>query len=506
MAQYLHFYRFAKAPFCPGTNSEDRYWSPSRHRLCSTLARAITERKGLIMITGEEGVGKTTLLHAALESVATHTPKVISVPAASLSFLEILRTLSWELAISAQTNKVLPSFSSEHEPLGLESSAQSREISAILRYLTNLLMDEDAHGRGLVLVLDDAHCYSVRTLQQLQHLTRLQAKGRSLLQIVLIGQPELERKMNLLPLWRVRRQLVLRISLPPLTLDESLAYLCCRLAAVMEEEDPAFAPDTLTLLAGLGDGNPYRLNVLGHNALIRGYEAEQRPIPPESIEHILQDVGKDLKKSVWISPPLLPALRMTGVGMVAGGIAALSFAGVLSLWQGQSPAVGSSVNVEPAFANAFVEVANQGVTTSDKTVPQPPVVMNEKRSAFSPVVANPPAPQEPQSAMVKVVSPAPLTTVKADTGSRSTDKRRPQQKPSKAVAMTPTKKSKGVSSAKVETTTKVVKGKRTTSPPQSAVAKRSLPAQKKPVQPRVVQQSQARTQTQSINHDGLFDE
>ena len=242
MAQYLHFYGFAKAPFCPGTNSEDLYWSPSRRRLCSTLARAITERRGLILLTGEEGVGKTTLLLAALERITTQTHKVISIPAPSYSFLEILRTLSWELAISAQRKKAMPSFPSEHELLGLEPSAQRREISTILRYLTNRLMDENAGGRGPVLVLDDAHFYSVRTLQQLQQLTGLQAKGRPLLQIVLVGQPELERKMNLLPLWRLRRQLALRVVLPPLTLNESLAYLCHRLAAVMEGGGPSISP------------------------------------------------------------------------------------------------------------------------------------------------------------------------------------------------------------------------------------------------------------------------
>src|SRR5262249_46487281 len=157
--------------------------------------------------------------------------------------------------------------------------------------------------------------------------------------------------------WQLRRQLALQVSLPPLTLNESLAYVRHRLAAVTEEEDPAFTPDTLTLLAELGGGNPYRLNVLGHNALIRGYEALERPIPPERLEHLLQDVANDLKKNVHVTHPMLPFLRIAGVGMVAGGIVVLSLAGLLSLWQRHTPTVVSSVDVEPAFANALMEDA-----------------------------------------------------------------------------------------------------------------------------------------------------
>ena len=420
----------------------------------------------------------------------------------------------------------MPPLSSEHEPIGFESFAQRREISTILRYLANLLKNEDADGRGMVLVLDDAHSYPVRTLQQLQQLTRLQAKGRPLLQIVLVGQLELERKMNLLPLWRLRRQLALRVSLPPLTLNESLAYLRHRLAAVMEEEGPAFAPDTLTLLAELGDGNPYRLNVLGHNALIRGYETQDRPISPESIEHILQHVGHDLKKSVHVAYPLLPFLRMTAVGMVAGGIAVLFLAGLLSFWRGHPPTVVSSVDVEPALASPFTEVAGQEVTMRGESIQQPQVVMHEKENPSFPVAPNPLPQQEPlreeertqaqasvtaspetvqpepQPVMVKVAPPTPSVTAKTNTSSQSPDKLRPQQTHSKSVTTTPRQKPKGPSPAKGENATNVAKVKVTTAPQQSAVAKRSSPAQKKLPQQPVVQQSQA----SGTNHDRLFDE
>jgi type II secretory pathway predicted ATPase ExeA len=545
MAQYLHFYGFDQAPFCPGTNSEELYWNPSRNRLCSTLARAITERKGLIMLTGEEGVGKTTLLYAALESTPTQTLKIISVPAASYSFLEILRTLSWELWISAQTKIAGPPLAATHDPRGLTLFRRRREISATLRYLTKLLREEEARGMSVVLVIDDAHSYPVRSLRQLQRLTRLQTDGRPLVQIVLVGQPELEWKMNLFPLWRLQRQLALRVVLPPLTLNESLAYLRHRLAAATEEQCPAFAPDTLTLLAGLGDGNPYRLNVLGHNALIRGYETQQASILPESITHALQQVGDDLKKRVQVSHPLLPVLRLTGVGMMAGGIAVLSLAGLLSLWQRQSPTLVASVDVEPAFANTLAEVANQELTMSDESRKQSQIMINEEEKPLreeekpqpQALVATSPAivRQQPPPAMVKAVPSVSSLTAKPHTSSRSPDQLRSQEMQNKSVAITrkpieplrrpsartlaaalpkshtspaktPTQKPQETSPVKGEKTTRVAKAKVTTQPQPSAVVKRSSPAQKKLPQPRVVQQSPKKTLTQSTNYDRLFDE
>jgi len=208
---------------------------------------------------------------------------------------------------------------------------------------------------------------------------------------------------------------------------------------------------------------------------MRGYEARQQPIPPESIEHLLQYVENDLKKNVHVSHPLLPFLRMAGMGMVAGGIAVLSLAGSLSLWQGRAPTVVSSMDAEPVLANAFAEVANQEVTLNDAAVPQPQVAMHEKINPSLLVVPNPPSPQDPQPARVTVAPP-------------------------------PTKKPKSPSPAKVENTTKVAKVKGATPPQRRTVAKRSPPSQKKLPQLRVVQPSQAKTLGQSANHDRLFDE
>ena len=351
--------------------------------------------------------------------------------------------------------------------------------------------------------------------------------------------------MNLFPLSRLRRQLALRAFLPPLTLNESLAYLRHRLAAVTKEQDSVFAPDTLALLAGLGDGNPYRLNVLGHNALVRGYETQQRPIPLESLTHLLQYVGNDLKKSGHGSPPLLSPLRMTGMGLVAGGIAVLSLAGFFSFWQGHSPTVMSSLHVEPAIAGMVAEAPPQEVTISEESMLQPQGVIPEESNSLgeedrvqAPVRVSP-SPEivrpEPRHDKVAVAPSAPSMTTKVDKGSRATVERRPQQTQRKPVVTTRkpgapsprlldrtqaaarpqgrtrpvktlTQKPKSLAPAKAETVRKVMKIKVPPAPQQSATVKRPSPSQQKQQRQRVVPQSPVRTLTQSTNYDRLFDE
>jgi general secretion pathway protein A len=544
MAQYLNFYGFDRAPFCPGVTPEALYWSPSWRQLCDRLGNAIAERKGLIMLTGEEGIGKTTLLRAALKSMKELSLEVITISADGHSLPELLETLEEKLHASLWTTELSSSSSSPHKALVFKTYGRGDTISDSLPYFSSLLGETHARGMRVVVVIDDAHACSVKSLRQLRRLAGLRIKGEPLLQVILVGRPELEWKTKFFPLWRLRRQLALRTCLPPLTLNESLAYLRHRLAEVTEEQEPVFAPNTLALIAGLGDGNPYRLNVLGHNALVKGYETQQRPIPPESLVHLLRHVGNDLKKSVPVSPPLLPFLRMTGVGMVVGGIAVLSLAGFFSFWQGYSPTVVSSLRVEPAIAGMVTEAPPQEVTAGEKSIPQLQEGIPEKINSLgeegwgqAPTRVSPPPEiirPEPQYDRGEVVPSAPPIPVKVDIDRQPTSKRKPQQAHGKSVvttrkpgtlsprlnrtqvaarprvrispAKTLAKKPKDASPAKGGNTTKVAKAKVKTTPQQSTVARRSSPSQKKPQQQRVVQQSPVRTLTQNTNHDRLFDE
>src|SRR5262245_46518525 len=116
MAQYLDFYEFARAPFGPSADSEFLYWSPARQELCRTFVRAIAERKGLMMLTGAGGVGKTTLLQAVLERAALQPLKVIFVPPDSSSLLSLFTTLVQKLKVTVQKeNSALASSASHHQ-------------------------------------------------------------------------------------------------------------------------------------------------------------------------------------------------------------------------------------------------------------------------------------------------------------------------------------------------------------------------------------------------------
>ena len=160
MAQYLNFYGFDNAPFCPGATPEALYWSPLRQQLCRRLGKAITERQGLIMLTGEEGIGKTTLLRAALKDVEIPSLEVIMISADGHPFLEILAILEEELRSLVRTTEPSSSVSSKHNALIFKPYGRGDTISASLQYFSSLLAEIHARGMRVVLVIDDAHAYS----------------------------------------------------------------------------------------------------------------------------------------------------------------------------------------------------------------------------------------------------------------------------------------------------------------------------------------------------------
>ncbi len=240
MAHYLHFYELAKAPFSPSADSDFLYWSPARQELRHTLARAIAERKGLMMLTGEEGVGKTTLLHAVLERAALRPLKVVFAPLGTTSSPSLLETLVHELAQDATRDDAA---ATPHSQLVLETYATENEGTASFHSLSTLLMEEYRRGVNVVLVIDDAQTYSAGSLLWLRRLAKLRVEGKALVQILLVGGPAFDVAVDSPRLWRLRRQLAVRLSMAPLSVRESQAYLHRRLVATACGETPVLWPE-----------------------------------------------------------------------------------------------------------------------------------------------------------------------------------------------------------------------------------------------------------------------
>ncbi len=480
MAHYLHFYELAKAPFSPSADSDFLYWSPARQELRHTLARAIAEHKGLMMLTGEEGVGKTTLLHAVLERAALRPLKVVFAPLGTTSSPSLLETLVHELAQDATRDDAA---ATPHSQLVLETYATENEGTASFHSLSTLLMEEYRRGVNVVLVIDDAQTYSAGSLLWLRRLVKLRVEGKALVQILLVGGPAFDVAVDSPRLWRLRRQLAVRLSMAPLSVRESQAYLHRRLVATACGETPVLWPEGIALLAQHGHGLPRLLNMLGHDALSAGLVAEQRPISTEIVRGVLPKVIRQSQEHPLFSRTLPLMKKAAGFAIVVGGMTTLSLSGASYLRSESAPTVVSAVTAKPNEISPLAtepppkppprEMANRQEVRLWEAAPLTPTPLRE-----------PFVPQKPT--YEAATSPMPAETARSS--ARTLKAAPPTQQPKKN---SPLVKEEKVAKGAKSSTVKPHAGKpKVTSPPR----------QRETISPHV------KTTTRKVNKDQLFDE
>lgn len=237
------------------------------HRLAlQVLQVGITTQRGFVVLLGAEGLGKTTVLQAALSRLNPQQYRPFPLRSTALSLQSILVSLG--------------------QVYGYSSDAENLRVMA--DRLRQVLLQEEQHGRHIVLVIDDAHTLEVQTLWNLRMLSDLmQTPTGHLLQIVLVGQLTLNETLHRPELQPLRQRLTMRALLTPLTPQESLGYIHYRLAQVVTHAPVDLAPKILTRLVKDGHGNPRRLNQLCSTALTTGTVKQPRRIAANTVQEAL---------------------------------------------------------------------------------------------------------------------------------------------------------------------------------------------------------------------------
>ena len=301
----LTFYSLSQAPFHITPDPQFFFLSPSHQAALGAIAYGIASRQDLVAIFGEAGVGKTTLLRTYLAHVNPQELKTIFVFNEHLAFDDLLKLIFRHLGLSVTTD----------DPLML------------VRQLQQALSEEARQGRYVALIIDEAQAMPVETLEQLRLLSTLEDATGSPLQIVLVGQPELHHKLQEATLKPLDQHIGVRLTLLPLTSQESLAYIHHRLAKVTKEDTPIFTEMALRRIIRHAKGIPRVLNILCTNALIAGVAAQQKPITAALVKSVIDDVRGSRRIPMW----------QLGV---ASSAALTLLAGLLWLgpWQGQHDA------------------------------------------------------------------------------------------------------------------------------------------------------------------------
>lgn len=232
-----------------------------------SIIYGVEKKKGFITITGEVGVGKTTILRSYLEKIIRQQLKIVYVFNSNVSFKGLLKTIHRELGIDSKTD----------------------DIFEMINHLQQVLIEEYKQGRNVVLIVDEAQNMPVETQENLRMLSNLETSTDKLIQIVMVGQPEFENLLNLKELRQLKQRIAVRAVISPLTHEESMAYIQHRLTKVTNNGMQIFTRGALKLIVNKAKGTPRVLNILCDNALISGYGCQKKPVTYKIVKEIISD-------------------------------------------------------------------------------------------------------------------------------------------------------------------------------------------------------------------------
>lgn len=266
---YLDFYRLREPPFSLTPDPRFLYLSERHREALEHLLYGIRERKGFVQLTGEVGSGKTTLCRAALERLGPNVSTALILNPV-LSSAQLLRTILVEL--------------------GVEPSGRT-DRGLYLEQLNEFLLAQVAVGRDVVLMIDEAQDLSPELLEQIRLLSNLETDRQKLLQIVLLGQPELLAMLDRAELRQLRQRITVRYHLTPLDRDETELYVQWRLqVAGAVNGRPAFAPRALRRVHRYARGIPRLINAVCDTALLAGYVDGVEVLAPEHVRRAVAEL------------------------------------------------------------------------------------------------------------------------------------------------------------------------------------------------------------------------
>ncbi len=288
---YLSFYGLKKEPFHTTPDPNFLYLSPSHKEAMGAIIYGIEKRKGFIAIFGEVGVGKTTIIRAYLEQTSHRKQKTVYILNPVVSFHELLTDIFRSLELV-----------STHD-----------DSAEMVNQLHEALIREYRSDSTVVLVIDEAQNMPVKTLEQLRLLSNLETSTDKLIQIVLIGQPELHTLLDHQTLKSLQQRIALRATIQPLKQKESQAYIEHRVALASATGAPLFTQGALKLIVRQAQGIPRKLNIICDNALITGYGRQRKPVSISEVREILADMDASrssylLKWAVGVAAAILLAI------------------------------------------------------------------------------------------------------------------------------------------------------------------------------------------------------
>ncbi len=288
---YTWFYGFSEEPFHVNPDPRFLYLTETHRQALNSMTRGILHRNGFILVLGELGSGKTTLIQHLLNTI---DPKVraVAIFRPQHTYEELLEDVLQELKVpSVPQNKV----------------SLVRQLNDYLHSLTP--------DQTLAILIDDAQDLSPEIMEELRLLPTPETLSAKKLQIVLVGQPELKAKLDSPDLRELRQRVEIMDEIRPLSEAESRQYIAHRLEKVDSEVSKVFTPEAIELICQHARGNPRTLNILCDNAFLVGYGLSKKKVDTPIVTEVLEDLD-------FVEPEELEEKRPQEVRRVRGRAAA----------------------------------------------------------------------------------------------------------------------------------------------------------------------------------------
>src|SRR6201998_1639876 len=264
---YKKFFGLKENPFNVNPDPRYLYLTPNTQEALACLTYGIETRKGFILLTGEVGTGKTTLINKLLEWL--HKERVFT------AFV-----FNPRLSVSQFFDFMIADFG---------VPCEIRKKGQMLVKLNQWLLERYQAGERAVLVVDEAQNLSPQMLEEIRLLTNLETSTEKLLQIVLSGQPELDQNLNHPQLRQLRQRITLRAKTRPLTLEETLGYIQERLRIAGAQNPDIFSPEAVAAIHRYARGIPRVTNLLCEHSLVSAFVDQKNPVPSEIVEEVARD-------------------------------------------------------------------------------------------------------------------------------------------------------------------------------------------------------------------------
>lgn len=280
---YESFFGLRERPFDLTPNPRFAVITPAHREALTNLNYGIAARKGMTLLVGEAGSGKTTMIRLAIEQQDTRTHCVhLHNPALTRAeFIEML-AVRFDLSDAARTSK-----------------------TTMLLEMERLLLARRAAGESTVLIADEAQSLPIDLLEELRLLGNMESADEKLLSIIIAGQPEIAARLNQPELRQLKQRIALRCELRLLTMPETAGYIARRISTAGGVGAQLFTSEAVALIHERSGGIPRTINVLADNALLNAFALDNKPVTKAIVAEVCRDF--DLDRADAGAPPDAPA-------------------------------------------------------------------------------------------------------------------------------------------------------------------------------------------------------